>query len=201
MSTERADEEHVIVLSAEQVRALDLTPGFDRRPERLIAALAASGVTRALPRSVAESDPRFRQLVAYVVLRHGDRVFHYRRSARAGEPRLAGRRSLGVGGHLNADDLASGDAATGLARAIQRELDEEVVLPHPPAVRYLGVVHDDTSAVSAVHLGLVAVVELTAPSVQPRDPTLIEPRFDRLDDLVAQSPDFETWSQWCLAAL
>ena len=55
------------------------------------------------PRSEVETDPSFKQLIPYVVLRYGDQVFHYTRGQR-GTERGCGAALIGVGGHISQDD-------------------------------------------------------------------------------------------------
>ena len=83
----------------------------------------------------SEEDESFRQIIPYVVLRSPGRIFSYARTARAGERRLHGLRSVGVGGHVNPEDLPDGlpglvaAPEPALVAAAGRELAEETVLP------------------------------------------------------------------------
>lgn len=197
MTIERGDEELIVVPTA-ALRELGPAPGFVPEIERFVRVAFQPGVARGMARSRAEEDPRYKQLVAYVVLRHQDRIFHYQRSQRAGEQRLAGRRSLGVGGHVNAEDWRDGGGWNALTRGITRELIEEVDLAQIPQVTYLGVIDDDADPVSRVHLGIVALASLDAASVRLRDPTLQDARFDPVDVIRARLDDFEGWSRGCL---
>jgi predicted NUDIX family phosphoesterase len=79
-------------------------------------------------REEAEKDFRYKQLVAYMVVRFDDRFLAYKRGVAGGEARLEGMKSVGAGGHIvlegEAMDLAryrgeaweraSGRTATGL---------------------------------------------------------------------------------------
>ncbi len=201
MSPERQVDERLIVVPVHHLRAANLAQGFDPMPEPILTAIFAPRVARVMPRSVAEADPRFKQIVCYVILRSRGLIFHYLRSAGAGERRLAGRRSLGVGGHLNADDANGALDQQGLQRAIQRELNEEVALGDVPSIRYLGIINDDSTEVGRVHLGLVALADLPRPDARLRDATLLDGRFDPPEELAVQAAAFETWSQLCLPAL
>lgn len=194
-------DELLIVVPVEALHAARLVQGFDPSPQRILDAACKPGVARVMPRLVAETDPRFKQIVCYVVLRSGGSVFNYRRSAKAGERRLAGLRSIGVGGHLNVGDVGDQIGLDGLRRGISRELAEEVTLAEEPPIRYLGIINDDTTDVGRVHIGLIALAELAEPRVSLRDPTLLDGRFDRPETLVARSSSFEGWSQLCLPAL
>ena len=201
MTERRPGDERLVVVAAQFLRAVDLKQGFDPYPDRVLDAVFAPGVATFLARSLAETDPHYKQLVCYVILRAGRSVFHYRRSERAGETRLAGRRSLGVGGHLNAEDAGDRVGRQWLDRAIQRELMEEVEAGAVTRVDILGIINDDASEVGKVHVGIVAVAELESTAVHLRDSTLADGRFDLPQNLVSRSSEFETWSQLCLPAV
>ncbi|GAB4403094.1 MAG: hypothetical protein OHK0048_21620 [Rhodoferax sp.] len=63
-----------------------------------------------MPRALAEHDETRLQLIPYLVLRRDpDRVWAYQRTG--GDARLAGRCSIGVGGHVDTADAASPGAA------------------------------------------------------------------------------------------
>ena len=57
-----------------------------------------------MPRSEAETDPTFKQIIPYALLTHAGRVLHYVRGKKAGEQRLVAKGSLGIGGHMNDHD-------------------------------------------------------------------------------------------------
>jgi predicted NUDIX family phosphoesterase len=194
-------EEQVIVVSTSDLRRAGLRDGFDPCPAPILAAVFAPGASRPMARARAEADPSYKQIICYVVLMCQGRLFHYRRSARATEHRLAGLRSLGVGGHLNVTDDGEVASPAGLERAIRRELAEEVVLDEVPPIEYLGIINDDSTPVGQVHVGLVAAARLTRPAVRLRDAALVDGRFDPPVSLLGRAAEFETWSQLCLPAL
>jgi len=106
-----------------------------------------------------------------VVLRAGDRIFHYRRGKKGTEQRLHALRSIGVGGHINPVDGPLFDGV--YSAALVRELNEEVELPPgPPRLEPLGLINDDSTPVGQVHLGVVHVLHLDAPNVRPREAAL-----------------------------
>jgi predicted NUDIX family phosphoesterase len=201
MSTSQAWDEELIVVPVDALRAAGLVQGYDPDPERLLAVAFSPGVARPLSRRSAETDERYKQLVCYVVLLYGDTVYHYRRSAEAGESRLAGLRSLGVGGHLNVADGVQADTLDGLFRAIRRELAEEVALDDEPTVAVVGAINDDANPVGRVHLGLVALARCATANVRLRDVALTDGRFDSVAEIARRSAEFETWSLLCLPAI
>ena len=155
---------------------------------------------RFMPRSRAEDDPNFKQLIPYVVLRHRGRIFRYRRGSKGTEARLHALRSIGVGGHINPAD---GKDFDGLYHAAMlRELREEVELPPgAPRLEPLGLINDDSVPVGRVHLGVVHVLELTTPDVRSRESALAEAGFSSLSELLADRDGFETWSRFVLDEL
>jgi predicted NUDIX family phosphoesterase len=64
----------------------------------------------------------------------------------------------------------------------------------------MGLINDDRTPVGRVHLGIVHVLELTAPLARPRDPALADAGFAPLADLRQLRNEFETWSQLLLDA-
>ncbi len=150
-----------------------------------------------LPRAAAETDPSFKQLIPYAVLRRDGLVFHYRRAG-GGEGRLRGKRSIGIGGHVNDSD---GPPATAARAGFLRELAEEVELPAGWTDRLAALLHDPSTPVGAVHLGLIHLVDCPPGTVRPREAGLAEWGWAAPAELLAQAEDFETWSQLVLAAL
>jgi predicted NUDIX family phosphoesterase len=188
--------EQVLVLPTVRFHALGVFQGFCSRVADYLPALLDPAHLRYLSRGLAETDPSFKQLIPYIVLRWRDQVFCYTRGQAGGESRLRSLRSLGIGGHICAEDGAS---STDPYRAgLLRELEEEVYLDTTFDERTLGLLNDDRSSVGQVHLGIVHVVDLAEPKVRHRDPALADGTFAPLRQLVAQRQEFETWSQFLL---
>lgn len=190
--------ERVLCVPAGHVAWLGEEPGF--RPAAAAArdAVLDPAAFTFRPRAEVETDPDFRQLIPYVVLVCGDRVFHYRRGAAGTETRLAARRSVGVGGHIADTDAAGGDPyRAGMAR----ELAEEVAISAPFTERFLGFIYDPRTPVGVVHLGVVHLLELNIAAVEPREAAIADAGFAPLADLLAAREEFETWSQFVLDEL
>ena len=151
------------------------------------------------PRRECETDPGFVQLIPYVVLTCRGRVFHYRRGPAGTEARLTSLRSVGIGGHISEADAAGGGDPylTGL----HREVAEEVAITSAHAERFLGFLRDDRTPVGQVHLGVVHQWELAGEAVEPRESALAGAGWADLAACAAASAEFETWSQFVLAAL
>jgi predicted NUDIX family phosphoesterase len=160
------------------IRRVDATRHLD--------VIAAEG--RFEPRAAMERDPRFKQVIPYLVLRDGDRYFLMRRTRAGGDVRLHDRFSIGVGGHLNPGDR---DVAGGLAR----EWSEELVTDFVPEFRLLGLLNDDTTEVGSVHLGVVYLAEAAGRSVAVRETDKLEGGFAAPAAVGAVYDRLETWSQ------
>ncbi|RJP35906.1 MAG: hypothetical protein C4547_08510 [Phycisphaerales bacterium] len=158
------------------------------------------GVPRFVPRAAAEDDPSLKQLIPYVVLSCGGRVLSYVRGSRAGEKRLVGQRSIGIGGHINPTDdlpLFADPRQTYLA-AVEREVAEEICVESPHTDRIAALINDDDSAVGRVHLGIVHHWRLETPAVRKREQMITRMAFLTLDELRAVRDTMETWSSICL---
>jgi predicted NUDIX family phosphoesterase len=166
----------------------DFRPWRGLRPdgaERVLDLVRQHGHFR--PRSVAEDDPSWKQLIPYLVVRDADRVWLMRRSRAGGDARLHDRFSIGVGGHLNPDD---GDVLGGL----RREFDEELDAPWEPRFTLLGVLNADDDAVGQVHLGLVYEADAGGRRVAIRETHKLQGRFAVMDEVEAVRDRLETWS-------
>jgi predicted NUDIX family phosphoesterase len=185
--------ERVLVVPTAVFHEAGLFQGFNPRGEHYLPRLLDPRHLSYLPRSAAETDPTFKQIIPYVVLRWRDQVFHYTRGKRATETRLQALRSIGVGGHISSDDV--GLFAEPYRDGMLREVAEEVYLEGPYTERCVGLINDDSTPVGQVHLGVVHVFELTEPNARRREQALTRAGFAPLAELRRQRDEFETWSQ------
>ena len=145
-------------------------------------------------RGDAEEDPSHKQVIPYLVLRDGERWFLMRRTRAGGDARLHDLWSIGVGGHLNPGD---GDVEGGL----RREWSEEVIAAFEPAFEPVGLLNDDTTAVGAVHLGVVFVADAAGRPVTIRETDKLTGSFVTTQEVAAVRDAMETWSRLVFDAL
>lgn len=188
-------EEQVLVVPTALLHELGLFHGLERNVDRYLPRLLDPNVLEFRPRSAMEMDPAFKQIIPYVVLRHGDHIFHYRRGKGAGEKRLHALRSLGIGGHINPSDQAGGDP---YRQGLLRELQEEVRIEGSWKEQCIGLINDDSLPVGKVHLGVVHLFDLETPRVERREADLMDAGFAPMSALIADRAGFETWSQFVL---
>jgi predicted NUDIX family phosphoesterase len=173
--------------------------GFSPRVDYYLPRLLVPGHLEYRPRAEAEIDPSFKQIVPYVVLKWRDQAFHYTRGKRATEARLRALRSVGVGGHISAEDSSLFD--TPYREAMFREVSEEVYLESPHEERCIGLINDDSTPVGQVHLGIVHVFDLAEPKASRREQQLTRAGFSPIQELREAKEEFETWSQFVLEVL
>jgi predicted NUDIX family phosphoesterase len=188
--------ERVLVIPTARLHAAGYFHGWRGTDDAFRVAILDSATYQFLPRSEVETDPAFKQLIPYIVLRHGDSLFHYRRGSTSTEKRLGYLRSVGIGGHISEVDAAGGidPYQTGM----MREIHEEVELGSRFRERCIGFINDDSTPVGSVHLGVVHLFELESPSARSREEALSEAGFAQLTDLLAAIDQFESWSQLVL---
>jgi predicted NUDIX family phosphoesterase len=186
-------DEHVLVVPRASIVP---EPGWlgVRRQGVEAALLAVARDGRYVPRSAAEEDPSHKQVIPYLVLRDGERWFLMKRTRAGGDARLHDRWSIGVGGHLNPGD---GDVLGGL----RREWAEELIADFEPPFLAVGLLNDDTTAVGAVHVGIVYVADAGGRRVEIRETDKLAGRFATTDEVAAVRDDLETWSRLVFDAL
>ncbi|MBN1362591.1 MAG: hypothetical protein JW993_18485 [Sedimentisphaerales bacterium] len=198
-------DEKVLVVERSVLDELGTFHGLTFDVERYLDKLFAVGAPRFMLRAEAEKDPAHKQLIPYVLMVCEGTCLTYIRGKRAGETRLVGNRSIGIGGHINpVDDAAplfNVDYREVYMAAVQREVAEEVNVETGHADRIVALLNDDTNDVGQVHLGIVHLWTLEAPHVTRREQMITQMEFMDLDALQRVRDTMETWSQLCLAGL
>jgi predicted NUDIX family phosphoesterase len=199
-----AREEDVLVVKREVLEEAGMFQGLAFDAERYLRALFVPGVPRFMPRSNAEADPTHKQLIPYVIMTYGGKYLSYVRGRRAGEARLVGHRSIGLGGHINPDDdmpLFCADARAAYLTAVDREVAEEVSIEAGHTDRIVALLNDDSTEVGRVHLGIVHFWTLDSSNVCRREQMITQLAFMDLAELRQVRDGMETWSQLCLDAI
>jgi predicted NUDIX family phosphoesterase len=126
------------------------------------------------------------------VFRHGDRHLLTHRLRASSEKRLRKQYSLGVGGHINPGDLEGGDP---ILDGLRREWQEEVVYEGRFDARLLGLLNEESSPVSRVHLGVVFLVDGDTPDIRIRETDKLAGELLTLDEMRIHFLEMESWSQ------
>lgn len=199
------ETEHVLVVPTELFHSLGYFQGFSTEVDRYLEELLSPENTSYQPRSEMEEDPSFKQLIPYVIFRHIDsignqRVFQYTRGKGQGESRLHSKRSIGIGGHISSDD-ADCNEINPYDEGMNRELAEEVIIETTYKARCVGLINDDETEVGKVHLGVVHIFDVASSDVRPRESEIVDAGFEDVDQLLADTDGFESWSTICLESL
>ncbi len=155
------------------------------------------------PRSRVETDESYKQLIPYVMVLHQDRLLRYQRGTGSGEKRLLGLYSVGVGGHIAAEDGDLFDA-TGYREGTLREMREEVRLEAMESgwTGPVALINDDSTEVGRVHLGVVHLMRSADDRCVGRRSGILRPGFHPWRDLARESRErpgrYEFWSALCL---
>jgi predicted NUDIX family phosphoesterase len=154
-----------------------------------------------MQRALLETNPKFRQLIPYVVVKQGDKYLAYERSKSGGESRLHNLFSIGIGGHVDAVDAvydAKGvfQLTDTLRTGMYRELHEELGLTEADflGMTTIGYLSKDVTPVDEVHLGIVLVAEVHADLViTSKEDALNLAGFLAADELAKLN--LESWSE------
>jgi len=197
-------DENILVIRRTLFDELGAFQGLSFEPNKYLSAILSRGNNFFIPRSQAEGDPAFKQIIPYALIVFQNSVLHYVRGKKAGEQRLVAKGSIGIGGHMGevADKFLwhSTDEETYRA-GVEREVNEEIKIDAPFEDRIVALLNDDTTEVGSVHLGVVHVFKLAEPKVEKREAMITGLTFFAKEELLARRETMETWSQICLDSL
>jgi predicted NUDIX family phosphoesterase len=200
-----AREEQVLVVERKVLEQAGMFQGLTLDVERYMNKLFAPGILRFMPRPQVEADPAYKQLIPYVIMSNDGKYLTYVRGKRAGETRLVGNRSIGIGGHINPVDnevpLFDTDFRQMYLTAVEREVAEEVSVEANHTDQIVALLNDDSNEVGSVHLGVVHYWILDAPKVSRREQMITKIAFMSPAELHELRDTMETWSQLCLELL
>ena len=197
-----AAEEQVMVIETKVLEELGMFHGLMFDVDKYLDAIFVAGVPRFMPRSQAETDPSYKQLIPYVIMSYQDKYLNYVRGSRAGEKRLVGNRSIGIGGHINpVDDMSLLGIYETYLSAVEREVAEEVSIETNHSDRIAALLNDDSNEVGQVHLGIVHHWRLDEPNISKKEQMITQMSFMTQAELEDVRDTMETWSQLCLDGL
>ena len=203
---DKYDGEQVLVVDRRQIEAYGhALQGIIWNPERGYSR--AADTARFALRADAEEDPSLKQVIPYCFLKDEDeKIFCYKRTKLVGEERLEGKRSIGIGGHINpCDDPGLGLSSNVIIdNAIKRELREEVDFGDAKFRSFwpYAIINDDWDDVGRVHLGIVGRISiLDEIKIKLKDPALIEGQWMTIEQLWQGRNQLERWSQLLVTGL
>ena len=149
-----------------------------------------------IPRAHAETNPAYKQIIPYMIFMYNQKLFVMQRKSSASEQRLASKYSLGIGGHIRQEDITNNDIFTWA----KREFEEEVNYKGSLKIFKIGVLNDESTEVSKVHLGMILLLEGDNDQIQIKNEHKSGMMLT-LTECQALYPLFESWSQTTLELL
>jgi predicted NUDIX family phosphoesterase len=110
-----------------------------------------------------------------------------RRTSQQNESRLHEKVSIGVGGHIN--------PGHNLLAGLKKELEEEIAVPRSYGLDFLGILNDESTEVSRVHLGVVYMLRSRSSRVRVRETEKMTGSWVAREELGAMRDAMESWSQ------
>ena len=154
-----------------------------------------SGYAHFKPRNEMEQDELFMQIIPYIILRHKNTFFLYKRLQKAQESRLHEKYSLGIGGHINPQD----ESQDTLTTAALREIQEELHLPQQGKLKLLGFLNRNREPVDKVHLGAVFLLDLPSSELSVKESGKLQAiGFLPIAEIQRHYEKLEGWSQMVL---
>jgi len=193
-------EEQVLVIERKVLDRVGIFNGLMFDVERYLSEIFVQGVPFFMNRSQVEKNPDYKQLIPYVIMGYDDKYLSYVRGKRAGETRLIGNRSIGIGGHINPVDwtLFSAEPYQTYLEAVDREVAEEVAVETSHTNHIVALLNDESNEVGSVHLGIVHYWALDAPNVNKREQMITQMAFMTSAELQGIKDTLETWSGLCV---
>jgi len=148
-------------------------------------------------RGEAEEDPTWKQIIPYLVFENDGKIFVMRRKKDHTDKRLASMYSIGIGGHINKEDIRNikGVRGNGLIMEwAKREFEEEVEYLGKCETELLGILNYDGRDVGLVHIGLVIKVKGESNNIKIRDEHK-EGKLIGVREARKYYKKMETWSQ------
>lgn len=146
----------------------------------------------------AERNDKFKQPIPYVIINKEDEYYVTERLEGAGESRLHGKLSMGIGGHMN--PIEGFDNFNDLLKEnTVRELNEELTVDTADKSLDIvmgGLLNDDSNEVGQVHIGLLGKIQLSeGQNVEIKEVEQLKGSWYTLDELL--SPEvFERIESW-----
>ena len=196
--------ENVLVIRRSLFDQLGSFQGLNFESQKYLDAFLSRGNNFFLPRTEAEINPAFKQIIPYALIAFENKVAYYVRGKKAGEQRLVAKGSIGIGGHMNQEDESLFNYALNEAAyraGVEREVNEEIKIDSPFEDRIVALLNDDTTEVGRVHLGIVHVFKLAEANIEKREAMITGLTFLRKEELFARRETMESWSQICLDSL
>lgn len=161
--------EQILVFPASLINESDFTENngiiFDiQKIKNIRNAIFNETRLQFVDRGPAETQESIKQIIPYLIMvNEKDEYFCYARTKKGSESRLHNLYSIGLGGHVNPEDMNNPSLTNiSLLNCIVRELQEEVGinLRWDFSLHNIALLYDSTNEVGRVHFGFVFLLKL-----------------------------------------
>lgn len=144
-------------------------------------------------RDKVEQDPSWIQIIPQALVVYNNKILVNKRLKKQTETRLHDKFSLSIGGHLNPEDNFYPHLDI-IQMGLFREVSEEIILDIPFSTKYMGLVYDDSSEVSKVHLGVWFLLTPISDTIEINEKDKMEAFFSNIEELENFKDNFESWA-------
>lgn len=157
---------------------------------------------RWMDRKAAEVNTDYLQIIPYIVVTavrdNQLKVFTYQRSKAGSEERLHGKKSIGIGGHIDENDADLDHKYwSAVVYGASREFNEELITDDPAyEIEFTSkIIYAPIDPVGEVHLGVMCIYNAGDHAVEVRETSKLSGGFLTRDELNAiPTSELETWS-------
>src|SRR4029079_3088456 len=110
------------------------------------------------------------------------------------EARLHDKYSIGVGGHINDQDMAKGIENI-IHHGMRREIEEEMTIKNEQSCELVGVINDNSSEVSKVHMGLVYILTAGSAEFGITEKDKYTANWATVEEMLPFYDKMESWTQ------
>ena len=190
-------EERVLCFERKLLEELGVFQGISLEVEKYLPVVTSHSHLVYRNRSEAEQDPRYKQLIPYVLIICNGKVLRYRRGRGGQETRLHGLYSVGIGGHISEEDHSLFSSKAGYQDGMRREIMEEVSVGEAKEAA-VAVINDDSTEVGQVHFGVVHIMSVASEATARGRSGIVTPEFVPIAEAVKDPEGYESWSRFCL---
>ncbi len=185
----RSQEENVLVVKRETLFPNGAVSGLQRVDLGVYEQLIMDN-TEFLPRSQAEVDSGYKQIIPYLVFTYKNKYFLMQRKDTASEKRLKNKYSLGIGGHIRQEDITG----KGIFDWATREFSEEINYEGSFEIEPVGLINDENNFVGKVHTGFVFLLKGDSDKISIRDEHAHGVLLTK-EECTTFYPQMESWSK------
>jgi predicted NUDIX family phosphoesterase len=192
--------EKVLVVRRDVLEEVGVFQGMCVEVDKYLEKIWSDQNAFFMDRAQAEVDPKYKQIIPYVVMSNNNSILSYVRGGKGGEARLVEKISIGFGGHINPiDEHKSSHKCMReiYNNALRREINEEIEVKATFKDQIVGLINDDSNAVGKVHIGVVHHWILNSQDVKAREQEIAQLKFHSIAELACLKEKMESWSQIC----